>query len=230
MGRSGAALAGGLAVLLGFWILAARPFLSEPTSGIASVPQPPALNAMALVPVPRGSTACLDGATVTRESRQLLVRVGTYGKPAGGLGVTLSAPGYRSTTTLPPGSFRDNDLVTVPITPPRTDRLATICLRNTGRDPVALYGVTRSWSSRSHTTIDGHEVPENVTLTLLSGVQPRLVDARDSIMRRALLFDPEVVASWWLWPLVILVFVLGPFTLVVLFAAEVRQDRRPPRN
>ena len=115
MGRSGAALAGGLAVLLGFWILAARPFLSERTFGIASVPQPPALNAGAPVPISRGSTACLDEATVTREKNQLVVRVGTYGKPAGGLGVSLSAPGYRSTTSLPAGSFRDNDLVVVPI-------------------------------------------------------------------------------------------------------------------
>ena len=226
MGRSAAVLAGGVAVLAAFWIFAGGPFLSEPTSGIASVPQPPPLSGIALVPVRSDGRACLDQATVTREGRSVQVRVGTYGRPAGRLEVSLSAPGYRSTTSLPAGWFRDNDLVNVPISPPRIDVLATICLRNLARDPIALYGGTRSGSSRSYTTVDGRVVRENISLTVLATGQPRLVDARDSIMRRALLFDPAIVAAWWLWPLGILVFIVGPVVLVFLLAAAVRQDSR----
>jgi len=227
MPRPVAVLAGGVAVLAAFWVLLAGPFLTQRTSGVASVAQPPALLQVALVPVPGGGTACLDKATVTRASSVLQVRVGTFGRPSAGLGVSISAPGYRYATSLRRGSFPDNALISVPVVPPPADTLARVCLRNPGLHQIALYGAT-SPLSRSHTSVNGRAVRPNVALSLLSGTRPRLVDARGAILRRALLFDPGIVATWWLWPLVVLVFLLGPLGLIALLAAATRDDARTP--
>src|SRR3954464_11190947 len=83
----------GLALILVFELV---PWLGRKRDFPAEIPNPPALQVLALDVVPAGKRLCLREIDVTSHARQVRFQVGTYFKPGPPLLLEIAAPGYRS--------------------------------------------------------------------------------------------------------------------------------------
>ena len=215
-----AALLGGLLVLaLGFAVLVI-PFLMRDRDMLATTPQPPARTAVSLVELRSGQRACLDKAVMDERSERARITVGTYGRAASPLELTISGPGLREVERIPP-TYRDNLTLTVPVDPPDEAVAATICVRNEGDRKVALYGGADR-TSRSTTRVDGKPVAPNFTILFAEAGRHTLLERLPLAVERMQVFRPD--APWLAW-LAAVLFVIGmPLAVVWAFAAAAHAD------
>ena len=114
------ALAGAL-VLLVAAVAIGRPYLTKERDYPASVPQPPSVVAVQLVPHEAGPVACLHDAVMDTHSQRALFQVETYGKPTVPLRFTLTGQGYRASLSVPASSYKDEAIINLPVPAPRRD-------------------------------------------------------------------------------------------------------------
>lgn len=190
-----AALALAVVVLTVRWAAEDRPFT-------ASVPQPPPLDATALVSLGAGQTACLTGVTVLPRSEVGTLRIGTGGRPPVPLGWRLRGPGYEAAGRIAP-TWTDNVPLTFGVRPPARSLHADFCVRNEGRRGIDLYGATGEPHTVSVTEVDGRRVEPNFQLAFAERAPHSVATRIGEIARSVSAFRP--VAPWMLWPLGLLV-------------------------
>lgn len=202
---------GGLAVLLiGLFVVV--PYLTRDRDLLTTTPMPASLVAIALVPVPAGSQACLDRATMDERSGQVRFQVATYRRAGSPLRVTISGPGYRDSERI--AGYGDNELVSADVRPPRSDVLVSICVRNEGRRRVALFA-TETSSSRSQTRVDGAQVAPNIVVSFAEARPASLLSQMPAMLERMAVFRP--VGAGLLWVLAILFAVGIPVAVMTAF-------------
>ena len=205
-GRRGALVAGAIValaavVLTVLWATRERPFT-------ASIPQPPPLEATAVVPVPPGEEACLLDATVLPRSEVAQFRVGTRGRPPVPLTFTLRGDeGYRSSSSVP-ATWKDNDLLSARVSPPPAPTFARACVRNGGRRTIDLYASDDRSKTLLATYVGDERVEPNIQLSFVEAEPATIASRASRIVRSLEAFRPGFVGPWSLWPLFVLV-VLG---------------------
>ncbi|HEU4974694.1 MAG TPA: hypothetical protein VFT50_06355 [Baekduia sp.] len=215
-------VAAGLVVLAGVVALAAT-WLWRDRSVVAAVPQPPAIEHVALVTVPPRANACLDGITLPPDGEVALMQAGTMGQPPTPLTVVASgADGYRSVTRVPP-TWTDNGELYVRLRPPANDVPGRLCVRNRGRHDIALYGADDRAQTVAVTTVDGKPVTGNFDLTLLEARPSSIADHVGEIASDLGTFRP--IGGTGLMVVLGLLVVLGiPVLLVWSFVRALGED------
>src|SRR3954467_9059952 len=121
------------------------PFATKDRQASAGTPQPYPLFSTATIAVPPGRQACQDEVVVEARSELASIQVGTFGRPGVPLALTLRGGGYR--TTIRARRYADNQVLSLPLRPPPSDRLVVACVRNEGRSRISLYA---SDEARTH--------------------------------------------------------------------------------
>ena len=217
-----AALVGAVTVLVVLLLVLVLPFLTRERRIVAEVPQPAALFSVGLVEMLPGQQACMDqlGLLPGRQLAQL--RVGTYGKPASPLAVSLKGSGYSTQSTVAP-TYVDNATITVAFTGPSRVVQGVFCVKNAGRHPVALYGAADRTKSRSVTAVNNVPVPANFELTFYAADRDSLIARTREILDRVQLFHAHIV-SWLVWPLALLLLLGVPLAAIVTALAPARRS------
>lgn len=202
----------------------AGPFLAGDRVLPAAVPQPPPLYGTALVPLEPGARACIRDATVDEHSELAQIKVGTRGRAAVPLSVTMTARGFRRELRRP-ADYRDNEVLALPLRPPAEPLAAIVCVRNEGARAVDLYGAADRSHTRSQTYVEGRLVPANFELSFRERAPASFLDRAGTIAERVATWRP---GGGWV-PLVVAVLVLigVPVGLTVAIAAAAADDEAP---
>ncbi|MDO8210007.1 hypothetical protein [Conexibacter sp. CPCC 206217] len=223
MARRAALLAGLLGLVL-IAVLLLLPFATEDRQLYGTFPQPDAVAAVTLVGLRGGQRACLDEAVVDPHSEVAQLRVGTYGRPAQPLRLTLTGDGYRQTVAIPASGYGDNELLAIPVTPPAAPVEVVICLANEGSRRVALYGTADRAKTRSTTRIDGVRQAANPAIRFAEARPASLADRVSTLADRIEVFRPSLLSGWMLWLLLALVVVGVPAGAVLALDRALRDD------
>ncbi len=213
-------VAGAAIVLIVLLATLVLPYLEEDRRVATEVPQPAPLFSVSLVEMLAGQQACMDEIGLLPGRQVAEMRIGTYGKPAVPLLLTLSAAGYRQTVSVPP-TYVNNGLLDVPFTGPAGPVEGSVCVTNEGHVPVALYASADRTKSRSTTTVGTGLWPANFDLAFYAAKRQSLLDQAATIMRRLRVFHAHVGLGL-LWFLAVL-FVIGvPLAAVEAVASASR--------
>jgi hypothetical protein len=129
------------------------------------------------------------------------------------------------------GSFKDNDLLSVPLRPPTHSLIGRLCIANSGRRPIDLYASSESRThSRETVTVAGKPVGPSVTLALLQRTQESIGGRVPAVMRHAAALNPPLPpALIWLVALLALIAIPGGLIGALLLAPQTEdgeQERR----
>jgi hypothetical protein len=201
----------GLAAILVFELV---PWLGRKRDFPAEIPNPPALQVLALDVVPAGKRLCMREIAIERHARQVRFQVGTYFKPGPPLLLEITAPGYRSASRVAAG-YPDNARLSLPVKPPPRDTLVTACFTNLGRRKIAFYAATDRAVSRAQVTLGGKPVEGSPAFGFWEGRSVSIADRADVTVERMATFRGFLGHAWLLWALLVM-FVLGmPAALAV---------------
>jgi len=232
--RDGAAtprLAGACALLMVVVVVGAvlawyRPFLVRSRAVIAGVPAPGALFNVTDFRVPKGGRACMNSVTVTPQSRlaAFVLRPGEITSQGGPpLEVTLGAPGYTSSATVP-GGYPGGG-VQLPITPPTRALVATICFANRGSGAVLLAGTDEPRTiSRPKVKIDGRWVAGDIALTFYDVGDQSLTARLGALFSHASNLTDGFVPEWGVALIALMTAFLVPAAMIFAFYSSVRDD------
>lgn len=205
------------------WFL---PALTSKEPSTAGVPTPPALFALAEFAVAPHQQACMSSVTITPQSALALFRL-RPAKPGGSGGppveVILSGPGYRSTARVPGGY--PGGSVALPVTPPRTVLIGSVCFVNIGRSTVLFDATTEPRTvARSPTLIDGRTVVGDIALTFLDP-QPRTILSRlGEVFTHASNLTEGLIPVWLVWVIAILAALGIPAGAIAAFWLSLKAD------
>ncbi len=218
-------IAGAAVVLVVLLLALILPYLEQDRRIATEVPQPAPLLSVSLVEMLAGQQACADEIGLLPGRQVAEMRIGTYGKPAVSLLLTLMASGYRQTVSVPP-SYVNNGLLDVPFSGPREVLEGSVCVTNEGKVPVALYASADRTKSRSTTIVAGGLWPSNFDLAFYAAKRQSLLDQAATIMPRLRLFHAHLGLGP-LWLLAVL-FVIGvPLGSVAAVALAAGGRARP---
>ncbi|HEX6026018.1 MAG TPA: hypothetical protein VFZ00_28765 [Solirubrobacter sp.] len=214
------ALGIGAAVLVLAAVIWGVAFLTQDRQYYATTPQPYPLFGVATIPLAPGQRACMDRAVVDQHSEQARLLVGTFGRPAVPLELSLSGAGYRATSRVP-ADYADSQPVFVAVQPPSGPLEVTICVRNAGEQRVALYASDDCTNSRSQVRVDGVEVRPDFDIVFTERQPVSILERLPVSLQRASAFRFFGVSPVTLWPLLIL-FVIGvPLAVLLTFVRTV---------
>jgi hypothetical protein len=217
-------VAGATVVLVVLLATLMLPYLSQDRRIATEVPQPAPLFSVSLVELLPGKQGCADQIGLLPGRQEAEMRIGTYGKPASPLLVTLIAAGFRESVPVAP-TYADNSLLDVPLSGPTRVLEGSVCVTNHGHTPVALYASADRTKSRSTTTVDGRLWPSNFDLAFYAAHRRSLLDQAGTIMRRLRLFHAHVGLGL-LWLLAVLFTIGVPLASVSVVAGVGRTRAR----
>jgi hypothetical protein len=201
-----AVIAGAAVVLFGalaWW----RPFLTEDRGFPAAHPQPAPLFSLPMLPLAAGQQTCFAPAVIDTRSQRAAFNVDTGGRPGEPLRLTMSGPGYRFATPVK-GGYPDHSLLLVPVPAPRRDLALRICIENTGRRTVSLWGADDRTRTPMRTTRSGESLNANPVFVFYEAEPGSLLGHLGIAFRRMAEFRPGMLGPWLFWPLA-LVCVVG---------------------
>jgi len=205
-----------------FW----RPFLTRSSQPVTEVPAPSALFVLSEFPVPAGQQACEDSVTVTSDSRLVTFQLRpAKPTPTGGppVGLTLSGPGYRASAVVPGGY--PGGSVTLPITPPPRDLIATACFVNLGVKKVLLDGTTEGRTvSRPALEIAGRPTAGDVALSFQDNRSVSVLGELGVLFGHASNLTDGLVPVWLIWLIAPLVAFGVPIALLLAFYSAMLED------
>jgi len=197
-----------------FALAVGLPFMQKKRDIPAEVPSPPALVATSLDVIRPGSRLCMRGVAISVQAQQIRFSVGTYFRPGPALAVSVRAPGYKVRAHVP-GGYKDNSTVVVPLARPRSSRLVTVCVRNTGTRKLALYAAADRAQSRVAVTIDGRRVTPTPSLSF-NEARPVSIVARGGVTAaRIAVFRGFLDHSWIVWLLALLALGAAPLLIAL---------------
>jgi hypothetical protein len=211
-----ATIAGLVAVLA----LVAVPFLTKDRVLPAVVPQPPALERVALVRVRPGGRACLNGIVVDPYSQIAQIKVGTRGAPGLPITLALDGAGYHAVGHAA-GGYADNSTLAIPVRAPRRATEVNACVRNDGPHIALLYGANDRATAAATTTVDGRPITTNYDLAFHEARPTSFAHRASAIAARVTRFRPG--GPWLAWLLAGLVLAGVPVALVAAVASSAEE-------
>jgi hypothetical protein len=207
-----------------FAALVLVPFLTEKRDIPAEEPSPPPLTSTDRVIVPGGGRLCMTDLAISKESRRLSFKVGTYSRPGPALAVKVKASGYSSAAEVPAG-FADNSVLDVPIAAPPSGRLATVCIRNRGARKIAFYAASDQAHSRVKPFVDDKFQTATPTLSFAEAHKVSIAQRAGVIAGRIAVFRGFLDQAWIVWLLAVAMLVGVPLLVAAGLAASERQPR-----
>jgi hypothetical protein len=221
------ALLGGMAcalVLLVTAVAIGLPYLTKQRDYPASIPQPPSVVSVVLVPLNHGHSVCLHNAVMDTHSGRALFQVETYGKPTVPLRLSLSGQGYDATVHVPASSYKDEGIINVPVPAPRRDVFVRACFMNLSKRPASLFATTSAELAPVKTTDNGQLLGTNAWLAFYEAKRTSIAHRLPTIIARMSVFRPPFIGGWLLWPLGALFALAVPVAMVLGFTRALRED------
>ncbi len=135
--------------------------------------------------------------------------------------VTLSAPGYHASTTVPGGY--PGGLATMPITPPRQSVIGSVCFRNVGHSSVVLEGSNEPRTiSRSSLVVAGNPVVGDVALTFGERRETSLLAQAGEVFGHISNLTEGLLPVWLIWVIAALAAFAIPMGIVAAFYVALR--------
>jgi hypothetical protein len=216
------ALVIGLAALVAAGVVWGIPFLSDERDYVAVTPQPDPLVEVSLIPLRGGQVACMDDAVLDTRSEEARFRVGTNFGPPVPLDLTITGGGYTERLEVP-ATYRDSEVIRVPIEPPARETAVSICIRNRGDRRVALYGAADRTNSRSQVRVDGRPVTPDFGIVFYEREPASIADRLPTAIQRATVFRGPLSADL-LWVVLVLFVVGTPLGVLLALVWSVRDD------
>lgn len=215
------------ALLLGWLVLVARPFVAEKRDYPAGIPSPAAVDRIDDVPLVRGTPVCVRDLALEKLSEEARFRVVVPpGRSAGPLRFSLVAAdgsGYAFARDIPRGLR--SGMVAVLLTPPTRPTHARACFENNGPVPVRLSTANDRARSRSDAIIRGRRTGESPYLSFWEATPRSVTERLPETLRRMSVFRPGFVSPGFLWALLALVLFGVPAGL--LFALHRSAEGAP---
>lgn len=195
------------------------PFLLARSQNVAEVPAPPPLFTVTEYRVAPHGRACENLVAVTPQSRRASFMLRPIKHAAGGgppVQLTLSAPGYEASASIPGGY--PGGLATVPILAPARALIATACFVDRGTVPVLLDGTTEVRTmSRSQLEINGRPVTGDIALRFFDSYSHTLAGRLGTVFEHASNLTDGLLPPWAIWVLAVLVACGVPLAIIVAF-------------
>ena len=224
MRSAAAGVAAGLLVLVVLVLAFVRPFAIWPREVSEGTATPTARFANVEVPVRAGGEACVADVTISARARGAHFQaVGPQGRAGPPFDVSVTGPGYRSESRIPPGWGPDQTRLSAPIEPPDESLRGTVCIRNTGTRRAKLFATNEVViSNRVSSTIDGEASPAEISLTFTRRRDVPIADRPGLLFQRATMFGP--FGPWVAWLLAIALTVGAPLLVLWAVFAAGRRD------
>jgi hypothetical protein len=208
-----AVLVGGLAVMLPGWLLDDRDYL-------AVTPQPPPVESPERLAVPGDGRLCMDEVALDEHSEVARIRP-VAGRPAPVEIAIRGEDGYYVTGRAGAG-YRPGDVVAMAVEPPAHSLVATVCLRNGGRENLFLAAVVDRRRSRSTVLQDGVPVQPGFAIEFAERQPVSILERLPVSLRRMSVLRPVSDAALW----VLLALFVGGVPILALwaFARALRHD------
>jgi hypothetical protein len=198
------------------------PYLTDERDYVAVTPQPDPLFEVALVPLRGGQVACMDDAVLDPRSEEARFRVGTFFRPSVPLDLTIAGGAYTERVEIP-ATYRDSEVIRVPIEPPAREEAVSICIRNRGDRRVALYGAADRTNSRSQVRVDGRPVVPDFGIVFYEREPASILERLPTAIQRATAFRGPLTEDL-LWVAIVL-FALGtPLGVLLALFWSLRGD------
>jgi hypothetical protein len=212
-----------LIAFLAWFLWKGLPFLTTARPAIWSTPTSQATDPAALAPVKirRGQRACLDQIDFGPQAKYVAVTLKTP-RPSPPIRIEARAAGYTATGRIAPG-IADNGLAIAPIPAADRETTGTLCFADDGRYAVSFYGIAPGrGSSPSTTTIEGRQVPQDLSVTLMTNPSQSLGSRLGDVAGHLAAFRP--VTGWEVFLLGLLAVLAVPVALGVAIARSVADD------
>ena len=197
------------------------PYLTGERDYVAVTPQPDPLFVVSLIPLRSGQVACMDDAVLDPRSEQARFKVGTFFRPPVPLELTIAGGSYTERVRIP-ATYRDSEVIRVPVRPPAEETAVSICIRNLGERRIALYAAADRTNSRSTVFVDGRQVVPDFGITFYEREPASILDRLSTSVERATVFRGPLTTAL-LWTLLLL-FVVGTPAGVLLALAWALRD------
>ena len=166
-------------------------------------------------PLNPGQEVCQAPIDVPDEFSKVQMKVGTLGRPGQPLAVTVREfPGGATLArgTLP-GGYADNQNQTVALQSVSGGRRVSVCVRDAGRRPVALYGGAGAAARTSAARIGARNLGTDLTLVFKRDEDSSVLSLLPEMFERASLFHPGWAGPWLFWTLLAAMVLGVPFLL-----------------
>ncbi len=202
-----------------YWFV---PWLTEDRPALVSTPGPYAYGKPYELALEPGRRACLDSIVFTPDTEVAQIRVFTHGRPAVPLRVTASGEhGYRAENVLT--RYLDGQEAAIPLRTPRDEEFGELCVRNDGRQPIALAGTQEvKTAARGVTRVDGTEAPADLSVLFFEAGDRSVASRLGWFADRIALWKPGGPALVWL--LGVLVLAGMPAGVLWAFASSVEEE------
>jgi hypothetical protein len=219
-------IAVGLLVLAFVALRDVRPFVQAPRGVSEGTAVPPAVFALAHVPIERGQQACLNDVTLTRTLEVAHANATIAGgAPGPRLRVSASGPGGYRTSTVVRRGWKSGAGLSVRLTAPPRDLRGSVCFENLGRRTVALYATAEGRTlARPATTVDGAPVEADLSLAFSRADPVALADRPGELIERMTAFVWSPLGSWAGWVVAVLLVVGVPLGVLLALGTAVRRD------
>jgi hypothetical protein len=171
----------------------------------------------------------MDDAVLDTRSEEARFRVGTYFGPPVPLDLTIAGGAYTEHREVP-ATYRDSEVIRVPIEPPARETAVSICIRNRGDRRVALYGAADRTNSRSQVRVDGRPVTPDFGIVFYEREPASILERMPTALQRATVFRGPLTADL-LWVAIVLIVVGTPLgVLLALYWSLSESPERSPRR
>jgi hypothetical protein len=174
-----------------------------------------------------GRTACQTPIDGSAAFDAVDLSLGTYGRP--GPPLVVSVRDALSSRVLAAGrlngGYPDNFGQTVKLAREAPEGRLSVCVRNSGRGPVALYGNAGQAAYASTVRLGGRDLGLDAQMVFRRDEPVSLLSLTPEIFRRAALFRPSWVEPWTFWALSAGVMFIVP----LLLGLALRAAGSPPR-
>jgi hypothetical protein len=224
-----AAVIGAVVVLVLGALLVVRPFVAAPRDQPAEIVSPAALARTDTVELAVGHPVCFASAVIEQHSQVARFKIGSATNTTPPIDMTIKGAGYDFTAKVPAGTVQEQ-LVSVPVTPPPTDVIVEVCFSNRGTQPVSLFASSDRTRSRSLATVDGEVVGgrpgKSVWFGFYEATPRTIVERLPTTLERMTVFRPHYVTRGVLWVLAVLLLVGVPVGIVWGYQRALRDDER----
>lgn len=174
-----------------------------------------------------GEQACQEPIDVAAEFAAVRVVPAADGLP--GPALTLTVRDLRSGRTLgrgrTPEGYSPAEPQTARVGTVRRGQRVAVCVRNSGRAAVGLYGGPQQAARTSRAVDGGRPTGRDLSLVFLRGEPASALAVVPDMFRRAALWRPGWVGVWTFWVLAALVALAVPLLLARAALAAERSDR-----
>jgi hypothetical protein len=166
---------------------------------------------------------CQRPIDVSADAASVEFEAGTFGRPGPPLRTTVRTDGESWSAVLP-GGYPDNSRQRVRVGGIEEGNRISVCLRNLGKHPAALYGSGAGAARTSAAFLDGQELPGALMLVFHRSPSRSMFSLLPTVFERAALFHPGWTETWLFWFLAALLVTAVPVALALSLASAAGRD------